>query len=75
MAGYKAGYKAAFEWVSVDDGLPDNGRAILAFNEVCRAVWVSNRVEDGGVIPLNPPFWGEFKATHWREIEMRAIVD
>jgi hypothetical protein len=70
MAGYKAGYKAAFEWVSVDDGLPDNGRAILVFNQDCGVVWVSNAHNEGGIISLDSPFWGEFKATHWREIEV-----
>jgi hypothetical protein len=69
MDWFKKGYKAAFEWINVNDRLPDSDRAILAKNEDAGLVWVSN-YEEGRIIPYSDSFWGVLEATYWREIEI-----
>ena len=69
--GFAEGYKSAFEWISVEDKLPDSDRAILAanFNDSMRPIWASNMC-NGIIGPLDDPFFGLYYASHWREIEI-----
>jgi Protein of unknown function (DUF551). len=69
--GFAEGYKAAFEWISVEDKLPNSDRAILAanFDDSIRPIWASN-VRNGLITPIDDPFFGSYNATHWREIEI-----
>ena len=69
---YIAGYRAAFEWISVEDKLPDSDRAILAanFESTARPIWTSSMNEDGEITALEIPYFATFSATHWREIEI-----
>ena len=66
---FEAGYKAAFRWISVNDRLPDTGRAVLAMDECTRLVWTSNCIE-GRIDSYPDPFLCDLiEATHWREID------
>ena len=67
--GYVAGYEAAFEWISVETELPDNDRAVLAYNEDDKVIWVSC-MENGKIVPHEYNFFGIYYATHWREVEL-----
>jgi hypothetical protein len=67
-AAFKAGYMDAFAWISVNNRLPEDDRAILAKNENIKTVWASNMLGDG-IAPLEVSSFKIF-ATHWREIEV-----
>ena len=69
--GFMAGYNAAFEWIDVEDRLPDTDRAILAMNQETKTVWTSN-MDEGKIYPLGAKslFGVITEATHWREIEI-----
>jgi hypothetical protein len=69
LDGFMAGYRAAVEWISVKDRLPDNDRAVLVKDERTNAVWTSNMV-DGRIVPLEATLIDIIEATHWREIEI-----
>lgn len=67
---FTAGYKTAFKWISVNDEMPNDDRAILAMNKESKLVWSSN-MEDGEILPYVDLMFGEEEpATHWREIEI-----
>jgi hypothetical protein len=69
LDGFMTGHRAAFEWISVKDRLPDNDRAVLVKNEQQGVVWVSNAIA-GRIIPLKGTLTGTIEASHWREIEI-----
>lgn len=64
------GYAAASKWISVNDELPGDDRAILALNKFYSTTWTSNMNEDGEIAPYEIQYFGTIGATHWREIEI-----